>query len=75
MAGKKHNYSICDKCETEHYTDCCNCFGFGLYKVFKDNIPMPLLPAIAKEVRDKKYKLLFLIKCPQCGSTHKGVPY
>lgn len=72
--------SICHSCKIEHYENCPECFGFGIY----GNSGAPVSAGAAHDAfdlclgdRNNLPRLVFdkpILTCPYCGSDIFGVP-
>jgi hypothetical protein len=62
------DFSICDTCVISHIENCHTCFGFGLTL---DGTIISAAEAIEAMMQSKPMQSL---PCPECGSTHRGLP-
>ena len=70
---EENKFTICEECETHHYTNCPKCFGFGLAQnPGRDPYPMGAADAYGIQHGNVPHNLVF--PCPVCGSTVEGMP-
>jgi hypothetical protein len=59
---------VCTTCEIDHIENCHTCFGFGVMRKLHGGG----IAITAGEAHDNKFPSW--VKCPECGSTPKGLP-
>ena len=63
MSNPRLDLRICTECDVQHFDNCPQCFGFGVYK--STGGPMGSAKAISTKSS---------VACPVCKSDYKGVP-
>ncbi len=57
---------VCHVCKIQHYENCPECFGFGVYDKYER------FPVSAAEAHDRQYRHGDVIRCRHCGSDERG---